>query len=210
MSVKPTHVTIVPDDKLVIVDGEFLNFEYSPQEPNLHAIQWHNGCGHVEYDDNTPNLELTSEDYDIKVKPYVDLWFVEKNRILEEQRKAEEEYNSIENVRARKLNDLNAAFVEAESSGVIESSVGFSIDANERANRDIDGLIKSLSPGTKQTVMFCAADNSFHEVTLDELKTMQLEVIAYGQQLYQMKWELRERIESAETKEEIDNIIIKF
>ena len=205
-----TQVTVVPSDKLIIVNGEVLMFDWDPIEENIHAIQYHNNSGHIEYKDNSPNMSISNEDYETKVKPYVDLWQIEKNRILEEQRKAEEEYNSIENVRARKLNELNLLFEQAETNGTLESSVGFTIDANERANRDIDGLIKSLESTPDETVLFCAADNSFHEVTLDNLKTMQLEVIAYGQQLYTKKWQYREQINQAQTKEEIDAIEIKF
>ena len=205
-----TQVTIVPADKLIIVNGEALIFDWEPIEENVHAIQYHNDSGHIEYEDASPNTSITSEDYETKVKPYVDLWQVEKNRILEEQRKAEEEYNSVENVRARKLNELNSLFEQAETNGTLESSVGFTIDANERANRDIDGLIKSLEATPEETVLFCAADNSFHEVTLDNLKTMQLEVIEYGQQLYTKKWQYREQINQAQSKEELDKIEIKF
>lgn len=204
-----TQVTVVPSDKLIIVNGEALIFDWEPIEKNIHAIQWCDNKGHIEYE-NGPNVELTVEYYESKVKPYVDFWQTEKDRILEEQRKAEEEYNSVENVRARKLNELNSLFVQAETNGTLESSVGFTIDANERANRDIDGLIKSLEATPEETVLFCVADNSFHEVTLDNLKTMQLEVIAFGQQLYTKKWQYREQINQAQSKEELDKIEIKF
>ena len=58
--------------------------------------------------------------------------------------------------------------------------------------------------------MFCAADNTFHEVTLEQLKTMKMEVIQYGQELYQKKWTYREQINNAQSKEELDKIEIKF
>ena len=90
-----TQVTVVPSDKLIIVNGEVLVFDWEPIEENIHAIQYHNNSGHIEYEDGSPNISITSEDYETKVKPYVDLWQVEKNRILEEQRKAKEEYNSV-------------------------------------------------------------------------------------------------------------------
>ena len=205
-----TQVTVVPSDKLIIVNGEALIFDWEPIEENIHAIQYHNNSGHIEYEDVSANTSITSEDYETKVKPYVDLWQVEKNRILEEQRKAEEEYNSVENVRARKLNELNSLFEQAETNGTLESSVGFTIDANERANRDIDGLIDSLEYTKEEKVMFCAADNTFHEVTLEQLKTMKMEVITYGQELYQKKWTYREQINNAQSKEELDKIEIKF
>ena len=204
------QVTVVPSDKLIIVNGEALIFNWDLIESGIHAIQYRNGSGHIEYEDVSANTSITSEDYETKVKPYVDLWQVEKNRILEEQRKAEEEYNSVENVRARKLNELNSLFEQAETNGTLESSVGFTIDATERSSRDINGLIDSLEYTKEEKVMFCAADNTFHEVTLEQLKTMKMEVIQYGQELYQKKWTYREQINNAQSKEELDKIEIKF
>ena len=109
-----------------------------------------------------------------------------------------------------KYSELNSQFSQAEDSGVIDSSVGFTIDATERSKRDIDGLIDLLEATKTETVSFCAADNTFHEVTLDDLKTMKLEVIKYGQELYQKKWAYREMINNATSKKELDNININF
>ena len=117
---------------------------------------------------------------------------------------------SLEELKKNKLQELNQKFLEAEENGTLDSSVGFTIDATERSNRDIDGLIKSLEATKQDNTRFCAADNSFHEVTLDNLKTMQLEVIEYGQQLYAKKWQYREQINQAQSKEELDKIEIKF
>lgn len=122
----------------------------------------------------------------------------------------EEEENYLNRLKQNKLNILNSKFLEAENNSVIDSSIGFKIDATERSNRDINGLIDSLEYTKEEKVMFCAADNSFHEVTLDNLKTMQLEVIAYGQKLYTKKWQYREQINQAQSKEELDKIEIKF
>lgn len=117
---------------------------------------------------------------------------------------------SIEELKKNRLQELNEKFLEAENNGTLNSSVGFTIDATERSNRDIDGLIKSLEATKQDNIRFCAADNTFHEVTLDNLKTMQLEVIAYGQKLYAKKWLFREQINNAETKDDIEQIIIDF
>ena len=54
------------------------------------------------------------------------------------------------------------------------------------------------------------AKNVGHEVTLDQLKTLQLEIIASGNAAYQEKWKLRDAIEAATTKEELDAIEIVF
>ena len=108
------------------------------------------------------------------------------------------------------LTELNSKFLNAENSGVIDSSVGFKIDATERSLRDISGLITSMSSRSLENVLFCAADNTFHEVTLDQLKQMQLEVIEYGQNLYQQKWNLREEIQKASSIDEIQKIDLSF
>ena len=54
------------------------------------------------------------------------------------------------------------------------------------------------------------AKNVGHEVTLDQLKTLQLETIASGNAAYQEKWKLRDAIEKAKTKEELEKIEIAF
>lgn len=97
-----THVTIVPSDKIVLVNGESLEFDFEAPE-NIHAVQWDNTSkkGHVEYVDCVqPNKELTDVDYANDVMPYVLLWQAEKNRLEEEAKAAEEarlaEYNSEE------------------------------------------------------------------------------------------------------------------
>ena len=90
------------------------------------------------------------------------------------------------------------------------SSVGFEINADEAANRNISSLIIALEATGQETIRFCAYDNSFHEVTLAQLKTMQLEIIANAQAIYARKWVLRELINVAETVEELDAIVIDF
>ena len=116
----------------------------------------------------------------------------------------------LEHRREQKLQQLHDAWLNAEADGVITSSVGFDIDATERANRDLEGLIVSMEASNTSNVTFCGADNSFHEVTLEQLKTMRLEVIAHGQSLYAKKWELREAINSAKTLAALNAINISF
>lgn len=112
--------------------------------------------------------------------------------------------------KASALERLNAEWLKAEQSGRLQSSVGFAIDATERANRDISGLITDLEATGNTSTTFCAADNSMHEVTLEQLKTMRLEVIRYGQALYAKKWGFRTAIENAASFEEVDAVNISF
>ena len=112
-------------------------------------------------------------------------------------------------LKAVRLDELNATFEIASNHAHCPSSIGFEINADEAANRNISSLIIAMEATGQETVQFCAYDNSFHEVTLAQLKTMQLEIIANAQAIYARKWVLREQINSAETIEAL-NIEITF
>jgi hypothetical protein len=55
------HITVIPEDKAVIVDGMGLSFDF-PAPENLHALQWRGEKGHMEFADR-PNRTLAAEEY---------------------------------------------------------------------------------------------------------------------------------------------------
>ncbi len=73
------QVTVVPSDKLIIVNGEALVFEYFAPE-NIHAIQWHSGKGTVEYVGGA----VGEAEYAKHVQRYVGLWEEEKAKPVAE------------------------------------------------------------------------------------------------------------------------------
>ena len=115
------NVTVIPSDGIISVDGEVLFLDSITSE-TFHALQWHDGTGHVEPGDGLPNEELSTDDYEKRVAPFVALWEEEKERLTAEAAAAEEAYNSLENVKARKL-----AAIDAETSAVILA--GFECEA---------------------------------------------------------------------------------
>lgn len=100
------HVTVVPSDRLVIVDGEALRFDFKAPE-GVHAIQWHDGSGHVEWTGKN-NTVLKETDYETQVTPFVALWEAEKARLMAEAEAAGaerlEKYNS-EEARAGRIRE---------------------------------------------------------------------------------------------------------
>lgn len=120
----------------------------------------------------------------------------------------EEFVRDLETERANKLSELSTAFEDASEMAHLTSSLGFEIDANETANRDIEGLVLVMQPG--QTTLFCDYNNQFHEVTRAQLETMRREIVANSQRLYQIKWQYRSLIEAATTVDELDAITIRF
>ncbi len=92
-------VIVVPEDKLIIVDGTPLTLDFT-YPSGLHAIQWDGQQGHIEWDDDY-NWPISADDataYDDEVAPYVALWQAEKERLEREEAAAEAarlaEYNS--------------------------------------------------------------------------------------------------------------------
>lgn len=98
------HVTVVPSDRLIIVDGVPLQFDF-PAPATLHALQWHDGGGHMEWTDDY-NMALDASLYAEEVAPWVTLWDAEKARREREAAEAEAqrlvEYNSAD-ARAERL-----------------------------------------------------------------------------------------------------------
>ena len=78
-----THVTVIPSDGIISVDGEVLFLDGITSE-TFHALQWHDGAGHVEPGNGLPNEELSTDDYAGRVAPFVALWEEEKARLEEE------------------------------------------------------------------------------------------------------------------------------
>ena len=70
---------------------------------------------------------------------------------------------SLDEVKQYELNFLNNAFDDATKNAHTMCSLGFEIDANETANRNIEGLTLVMSD--TDTTMFCDYNNVFHEVT---------------------------------------------
>ncbi|MDD2967180.1 MAG: hypothetical protein PHN64_06845 [Desulfovibrionaceae bacterium] len=115
------HITIIPSDKLILLDGMGLHCRFAAPA-TLHALQWHEGAGHLEFTDGKPNQPLTGEaDFARHVQPFVTVWQAEKARLDAEAAQAESEaeaaraaaeaaYNSLDATRARKLAEIAAAY----------------------------------------------------------------------------------------------------
>jgi hypothetical protein len=54
-------LTIIPSDGAVYKNGlSYLNLNWQGTPPNVHALQWVDGSGWVEFNDGTPNENITT------------------------------------------------------------------------------------------------------------------------------------------------------
>ena len=109
-----------------------------------------------------------------------------------------------------KLAELSAAFDLAQATGHTLSVCGFEVDANETADRNVRGLIIKLEATGAPSTLFCDYTNTMRQATLAQLKTIQLEIIGYGEALYARKWSIREAINSAKTVEDVVAVTVSF
>ena len=151
----------------------------------------------------------------------IKLWPYNKQKYAVGQTVAMKQYKiveipapSVDELRTEKLSQLDSAFLQwYETDAVVTSSLGFVADSDSRAMMDVSGLVTTLESQpveSRSTVAFMDANNQPHLLSLEQLKTVQVEIIQNGQSAYQQKWSMRAAIEQATTKEELDAIEVKF
>lgn len=212
-------ISIIPDDNMVSVDGEILHFEISHPETikgipweKIHAFYWNDAeinkigwYADVLYGKDYKETPLEDSDFETVIKPFVDQWQAEKDRIEQEQQQEQEEYNKFENRQARALIQLNEDFETVKQRAHIKSSLGFTIDANQTANENIRGLLVTISE--TETIQFCDYYNKFRELNKSQLQILQTELITNAQNLYQQKWQYRHAIEDCVDNEGLDGVL---
>lgn len=216
-------VFITSDGNQIIVEGETLSFNFThPDEikgipwEKIHGIYWNwaetNKIGWYVgdmFNSEYKETPLDDSDFETIVKPFVEQFYAEKDRIEQEQQEIQEEWNKFENRQSRALVQLNEDFETVKERSHIKSSLGFTVDANQTANENVTGLLVTIGDGT---VQFCDYHNIFRELTKADLQVLQTEIIANAQSLYQQKWVYRTAIEQCADNEQLDKVVegIKF
>lgn len=166
--------------------------------------------------------QIFEEEY----SPFAAVWCNENNAYIEEidvvdgkrrfQIKAIPE-PSLSELKSAKRLDLESEFLDyrASKTTFVNSSLGFKVNANSTAYMDVDGLIGILASqreagNDNQTITFMDFDNVPHELNEEQLTTIKNEISMNGSRAYGVKWAYREKINAAQTKEELDAIVFDF
>lgn len=110
--------------------------------------------------------------------------------------------------KAQQVENATAGFdAERKDSGMtFKSSLGFTVDGDARSRDNLSGLINiGVEP-----VSFRDHDNGDHSLTLDNLRLLLKEAQMNGAMLYQQKWQMQAKIESAKSLKSLKAIDIKF
>lgn len=116
---------------------------------------------------------------------------------------------SLGELKEQKLNELNSKasqFEQTENKDMfVTSSLGFKVNADPKAKRNIDTLIELQVP------TFRDYDNVIHnDITVQDLETIKREISLNAVNLYNQKWTMESEINSLESVEDIENYEIKF
>lgn len=66
-------VTIIKDDNIVIVNNRSCKLDLTGFPSNIHAIQFDNGSGHIEFNDGTSNKKITDlSEYQVYITRWQD------------------------------------------------------------------------------------------------------------------------------------------
>jgi len=78
------QVTIIPDDTLVVIDGEPVEgVDMASMPAEIHAVQWYGGHGEIEFRDRSPNEQFS--DFDVRFGGFVGLFAARKIAIKRAQ-----------------------------------------------------------------------------------------------------------------------------
>ena len=116
---------------------------------------------------------------------------------------------TLEELREQKLKDLSSKasrFEQTENKDMfITSSLGFRVNADPKAKRNIDTLIEL------QVQTFRDYDNVTHtDITVQDLETIKREISLNAVNLYKQKWAYADQIKACESIEELDRIDLNF
>ena len=117
----------------------------------------------------------------------------------------------LDELKADKLNELATITSKFDNQLVntdmiINSSLGFAINADLRSQNNLRGLIAVGA----EPVNFVTADNSVKSLSLEQLNILLKETIQNGEHLYIIKWGYRDAILNAKTLEELNAIEFNF
>lgn len=124
---------------------------------------------------------------------------------------------TLEQMKSKKLSQLEANFnrYRESSDTYLVSSLGFKANANVTAFDNVSGLVAQLQHRIENgeenpQVGFMTFDDELVQLSLAQMKTLQVEISQNGSNIYAQKWALRQAIQAAEDKDALDAIEIVF
>jgi len=198
------QVTVIREDKLIIVDGvgiEIANFtEVSALPKDWRIIQWNTPDGDIETQVNKvyENIEFEKDKYNKYVKPFVDMY--------EEQKTINETppILTIEDIRAQKKGEIQTSFLKEESLAIPINDINYH-GGYESATK-LDSARRLAQEVGLSEIMFFDTENIGHNLTMVEATGVTMAIAGKYQNDFAKYQGLKTLINNALTKEELEAI----
>ena len=107
-----------------------------------------------------------------------------------------------------RMDEILIKFDELMFYGTFTSSLEFRADNRRGDGKDDKDNVQSLIDLGNEPVYFRDADNEFHSLSIDELRTLKQEMIQDGLSKYQWKWNKESEVMSAENIDDLNDVEI--
>lgn len=116
---------------------------------------------------------------------------------------------TIKSKRLLELTELGRAYDNelVNTDMVINSSLGFKVNADLRSQNNLRGLIDFMAD--TETASYIDYENKAHELSKSQLETLLKELVLNGSNLYKQKWIYSKQIENA-TNSDDDTLLQEF
>ena len=156
---------------------------------------------------NNQKIELNSDDLELLNDIFENLENICLNKITREK---EEYFNSLslddfKKLKLSELKTLSSMFERTENPNMfVRSSLGFRVNADPKAIRNIDVLIYL------NTRIFRDYDNIDRTVSETDLQVIKREISLNALNLYQQKWNFESQIKNSESIDDLKNFEFSF
>ena len=152
------------------------------------------------------DIDIACPDTHTPIKPYSDLpYIVFKGNEWVEEVALKLEYNKV-----LKKAEIKDSFYECFNSSYTSSTIGITVDfrrnLNENDLQNYQGLYSYMQANNVASVPVRDYNNNNIILTIEQLKQLIDELIAYGLYLYNKKWQYETDIDACTTQEQLDLI----
>lgn len=207
------RITIIQDDGLVGIDGDFRAVDLTPLDPQIHAIQFNvtSGKGEIEWDadasgNREPNQLITD------ITPYqwaLDAWVSAAPQTPNPEPEPEPIPPTFEELKALKIEAINEERDLREVSGF--AYLGKVFDSDERSTDRIQiaalAAQAAITTGNEYSVNWTTADNSVIALDAPGVLGMVVAFAQHGSQLHETAKTLKAQAASATTAAQLEQIV---
>lgn len=178
------------------------------------APQSYNGNPYYNFDSNYQ--QLLKDGYKLLIQEYIDLtkyikpekYYTEEETTITERWRDNYKPEDLQTLKNKKSEEINQAREKArKEEGAEFNDDLFDVDETSQSNILAQIKVAELLKSEDAIYIYRSKTNKNHELTVSQLQLLGLSIAKKVNEIYAKSWLLKEQIEKAQTKEELDKIM---